>query len=208
MNLLYMICFVVGLVMSLLAAFSGLGRIHFGHLHLPHTHLPHAHASAPAPAHGSHAGAEMSALNGFTLPAFLCWFGGAGYLLNHYTGIITPLVLLLAVLSGLVGAGILYAVLFKLLLPHERVLTAEETRMDGVVARVSDEIRANGGTGEILFSQTGARRSAAARSERGAAIPRGTEVVVLRYAKGIAYVSPLEELMSASEAGQPASPPG
>jgi hypothetical protein len=69
--------------------------------------------------------------------------------------------------------------------------------MDGVVARVSDEIRADGGTGEILFSQTGARRSAAARSEFGVPIARGTEVVVLRYIRGIAYVSPLEELMRA-----------
>ena len=89
----------------------------------------------------------------------------------------------------------LYAVLFKFLLPRERVLSAEETRMDGVVARVSDEIRAGGGTGEILFSQADARRSAAARSETGAAIARGTEVVVLRYVAGIAYVSPLEELI-------------
>jgi hypothetical protein len=59
----------------------------------------------------------------------------------------------------------------------------------------SDEIRAGGGTGEILFSQADARRSAAARSETGAPIARGTEVVVLRYIHGIAYVSPLEELM-------------
>ena len=71
-------------------------------------------------------------------------------------------------------------------------MSAESTRMDGVVARVSDSIRADGGTGEILFSQADARRSAAARSEEGTAIPRGTEVVVLRYSKGIAYVSPLD----------------
>ena len=107
---------------------------------------------------------------------------------------VVPVVLLLAAASGLVGAGMIYAVLFKMLLPRERVLTPEETRMDGVVARVSDEIRADGGIGEILFSQTGARRGSAAKSETGAAISRGTEVVVLRYAKGIAYVSPLEEL--------------
>jgi hypothetical protein len=70
------------------------------------------------------------------------------------------------------------------------------------VARVSDEIRA-GGTGEILFSQADARRSAAARSESGIPIARGTEVVVLRYAHGIAYVSPLEELMRADSVVQP-----
>jgi hypothetical protein len=187
MNTLYLICFVLGFVLSVLAAFSGLGRVHFGHIHLGHAHLrAHAHAKA---------GGQLSALNGFTLPAFLCWFGGAGYLLHQYSSLYAPVVLLLAVMSGLGGAGMLYAALFKFLLPRERVLSAEDTRMDGVVARVSGEIRAGGGTGEILFSQADARRSAAARSESGAAIARGTEVVVLRYGHGIAYVSPLEELI-------------
>jgi hypothetical protein len=183
MNTVYLICFVLGLVLSLLAAFSGLGHAHFGHFHFGHGSV-HAKAST---------GGAPSAINGFTLPAFLCWFGGAGYLLYNYSPFIMPLVMLLAVLTGLVGAGIIHLVLFKFLLPRERVLLAEDTRMDGVVARVSDEIRA-GGIGEILFSQTGARRGSPARSESGEPIARGTEVVVLRYAKGIAYVSPLEEL--------------
>jgi membrane protein implicated in regulation of membrane protease activity len=182
MNTVYLICFVLGLAMSLLAAFGGLGRIHFGHAHV-HTHVP---------GQARHPG-SFSAINGFTLPAFLCWFGGAGYLMNNYSPLITPVVLMLAAMAGLVGAGILYVILFRVLLPREQVLTAEDTRMDGVVARVSDAIRAGGGTGEILFTQTGARRGAAARSESGEAIERGTEVVVLRYEKGIAYVSPLEE---------------
>jgi membrane protein implicated in regulation of membrane protease activity len=187
MTTFYLICFVLGFVLSVLAAFSGLGRVHVGHIHFGHAHVRlHTHARA---------GGQISALNGFTLPAFLCWFGGAGYLLHVYSSLFAPVVLLLAMMSGLAGASVLYAVLFKLLLPRERVLSEEETRMDGVVARVSDEIRAGGGTGEILFSQADARRSAAARSETGAPIARGTEVVVLRYIHGIAYVSPLEELM-------------
>jgi len=178
MNTVYLICFVLGLVLSILAAFSGLGRLHFGHTHL------HAHPKASS---------HISALNGFTLPAFLCWFGGAGYLLHNYSPLIMPLILVVATLSGIVGAGVIYAALFKFLLPHEQILTEEATRMDGVVARVSDEIRPDGGIGEIIFSQIGARRSAAARSEDGTPIPRGTEVVVLRYARGIAYVAPLNE---------------
>jgi hypothetical protein len=189
MNTFYLICFVLGLVLSLLAVFSGLGRLHFGHV--GHAHIGHVHAGAHAKQPGN-----MSAINGFTLPAFLCWFGGAGYLLQNYSPLVMPLVLLLACVSGLVGGGLLYIALFKFLLPRERVLREEDTRMDGVVGRVSDEIRAGGGTGEILFTQLDARRSAAARSENGEAIPRGTEVVVLRYAKGIAYVTPLEKLLS------------
>jgi len=185
MNAIYLICFVLGLVLSLLAVFSGLGRLHFGHF---------GHAHVHAKVHASHGG-QISAINGFTLPAFLCWFGGAGYLLRNYSPLVTPVVLLLAVASGLLGGGLIYVALFKFLLPRERVLSPEDTRMEGVVGRVSDEIRADGGIGEILFTQLDARKSAAARSESGTAIPRGTEVVVLRYARGIAYVEPLEGLI-------------
>jgi membrane protein implicated in regulation of membrane protease activity len=182
MNTLYLICFVLGLVLSVLAVFTGGGRLHFGHGHF-RTHF-HAHPKASS---------HIPALNGFTLPAFLCWFGGAGYLLHNYSPLVMPLILVVATLSGIVGAGVIYAALFKFLLPHEQILTEEATRMDGVVARVTDEIRPDGGIGEIIFSQIGTRRSAAARSENGAPIPRGTEVVVLRYARGIAYVSPLDD---------------
>jgi membrane protein implicated in regulation of membrane protease activity len=177
MNTPYLICFVLGLVLSLLAAFSGLGRLPFGHAHTSHLH----------PSHHSY----LSALNGFTLPAFLCWFGGAGYLLHNYSPLMTSVVLLLAIIAGLLAATLLYAALFKFLLPRERVLSEEDTRMDGVLARVSDTIRGHGGTGEILFTQLDTRRFAAARSESGISIPRGTEVIVLRYVRGIAYVTPL-----------------
>jgi hypothetical protein len=187
MNTFYLVCFGLGLVLSVLAAFSGLGRLHFGHLHGGHLHVKGGH-----PGHSG----QMSALNGFTLPAFLCWFGGAGYLLWNYSPFVSTAVLIMAVAAGLLGGGLLYVALFKILLPRERVMLPEDTRMDGVVARVSDAIRADGGTGEILFTQMDARRSAAARSENGVAIPRGTEVVVLRYVKGIAYVAPLEGLMN------------
>jgi membrane protein implicated in regulation of membrane protease activity len=179
----YLICFVLGLVLSLLACFSGLGRLHFGHVHL---HAGHAHPKA--------AGTSFSALNGFTLSAFLCWFGGAGYLLGRYSPIVSVLVMLAAVAAGVTGATLLYVALFKLLLPRERVLTAEDTRMEGILARVSDEVRALDGIGEILFSQAGSRRSAPARSADGSQIPRGTEVVVLRYERGVATIRPLNEL--------------
>jgi hypothetical protein len=178
---LYLICFVLGLVLTLLAAFSGLGHVHIGHLHF-HTHL---HAK-PA--------AHVSAFNGFTLPAFLCWFGAAGYLLDRYSSMLSPLILLASVAAGLLGASVLYIALFKVLLPRERVLLPEDTRMEGTLARVSGAIRSADATGEILFTQTGARRASAARSEDGAPIPRGTEVVVLRYERGIAYIRPLHEL--------------
>jgi len=189
MDTFYLICFGVGLVLSVAFFFGGFAHLHLGHLHSGHSALAH-HGTGP---HSS-GSRGLSAINGFTLTAFLCWFGGAGYLLHRYSIFVAPLVLLFSVVSGVVGASLLWAVLFKVLLPHERVLNSEDTEMTGVLARVSDSIRSNGGIGEILFLQTGARRSSAARSDDGRTIERGTEVVVIRYERGIAYVRPWAEL--------------
>jgi hypothetical protein len=142
--------------------------------------------------HGGH-DSSLSPLNGFTLLAFLCWFGGAGYLLCRFSSLWGAGVFALAVLSGLAGAGIIFWFLARVLLPRERVLLTEDTEMTGVLARVSSPIR-EGGTGEIAYSQGGARRAAAARSDAGAPIERDVEVVVLRYERGIAYVRPWAEL--------------
>ena len=59
--------------------------------------------------------------------------------------------------------------------------------MVGVLGNISSPIR-EGGTGELIYSQAGTRRSCGVRSEDGAAIAKGTEVVVTRYERGIAYV--------------------
>ena len=176
MENIFLICFGVGLGMSVLAMFAGTGHLHLGHLHIGHVH------GGKAGAHGL-----MCAFNGFTIPAFLCWFGGTGYLMLRSGIWSMALIVLFAVVSGTASASLVYALLFKVLIPRERVLSREDTEMTGVVARVSDQIR-TGGTGEILFSQMGARKSAAARSEDGLPIPRDAEVVVLRYERGIAYV--------------------
>ena len=187
----YLVCFVSGLILSLLSFFGGFAHLHLGHLHIGRTHFGQSHAAI-----GHKLGHGLSAFNGFTVTAFLCWFGGAGYLLHRYSPLAGAIVGLLAVASGLLGALLLWAALFKLLLPHERVLKPEDTEMTGVVARVTDQIREAGGIGEILYTQTGARRATPARSEDGSAIERGTEVVVLRYERGIAYVRRWEDLAS------------
>ena len=194
MDTFYLICFGVGLVLSVAFFLGGFAHLHLGHFHIGHSALAHhgtgAHASG---AHGS-GSRGLSAVNGFTFTAFLCWFGGAGYLLHRYSIFVAALVLLLSVVSGVFGAALLWAFLFKVLLPRERVLNSEDTEMTGVLAKVSNSIRSNGGIGEILFLQTGARRSSAARSDDGRTIERGTEVVVIRYERGIAYVRPWAEL--------------
>jgi hypothetical protein len=188
MDSFYLVCFGVGLVLSVVSVLGGLTHLHIGRLHIGHAAHPPQGAGTRDGSHG------LSAVNGFTITAFLSWFGGAGYLLHRYSIFIAPLVLLISLLSGIAGAALLWAILFKVLLPRERILSAEDTEMIGVLAHVSGSIRNGGGIGEILFSQTGARRCSAARSEDGHSIERGAEVVVIRYERGVAYVRRFEEL--------------
>jgi hypothetical protein len=65
--------------------------------------------------------------------------------------------------------------------------------MIGVLGHVTSPVRVDG-TGEMIFSQQGVRRAASIRSDTGQWIPKGAEVVVTRYEKGIAYVRPWEEI--------------
>jgi hypothetical protein len=195
----YLICFLVGLMLSAVSLLGGMG--HFGgHVphapHLPHVHVPHGmaqagHAVQTAATRGG--GANVPWWNAFSIMVFLCWFGAAGYLLTRYGAFGGLVVIVLAGICGVIGGGIVFVFLAKVLMPHERELTADETAVTGVVGRVSAPIRA-GGTGEIVYEQLGARRSSPARAESGEAIARDEEVFVVRYEKGVAYVRRWEEV--------------
>ncbi len=185
-ELFYLVCFVLGLALCALSLFTGVGHVHTGHVHV---HTPHVHTHAG----GTNAANALSPVNGFTITAFLCWFGGTGYLLRTHSMFFGPLILLISMVSGLGGAGLIFWFLGSVLLPKERVLTAEDTQITGVLGRVTDALQP-GRTGEILYSQMGVRRSAPARSDDGSSIGRGSEVIVLRYERGIAYVRPWRDI--------------
>jgi membrane protein implicated in regulation of membrane protease activity len=187
----YLICFLTGLMLSAVSLLGGMG--HFGgHIHLPHVgHLPHAghipHSGAGMRGPSGSGTATIPWWNAFSIMIFLCWFGAAGYLLTRYGSFVAAVVLVLASICGLAGGAIIFLFLARVLLPHERELTADETDVVGAVGRVSAAIRA-GGTGEMIYEQLGALRSAPARSEDGEPIQKQEEVFVVRYEKGIAYV--------------------
>jgi len=185
---LYLICFIVGFVLSVISAFGGF-------FHMPHGHHGHIHFGH---AHGHATGADVSPFNFSTLTAFLAWFGGVGYLLTRFAGIWFWLAFLIAVAGGVAGAAIVFLFLVKVLLVHDKRLNAADYEMVGVFGSLTSAIR-EGGTGEISFSQAGVRRSASARSEDGAPIPKGTDVVVTRYDKGIAYVQRWEDANESKE---------
>jgi hypothetical protein len=223
----YLICFAVGFCFSFFSFIFGGSR--FGRLHLPHfhghvPHLPVAHGSmghgpvghapvaggqtlgaahsATAPhAPGAHQAARSGSVSPFnfvTLTAFLAWFGGTGYLLTRFSTVWVGLGLLCSVVSGLVGGGIIFLFFTKVLMSDEENMDAADYEMVGVLGRLCVSIR-DGGTGEILYSQAGTRRVCGARSEDGAAMAKGAEVVVTRYEKGIAYVRLWSEMSGEGE---------
>jgi hypothetical protein len=207
----YLICFTVGLLLSALSLLGGMGHI-AGHIHVPHMphmphvppagHLPHLASAGHLPQGARLGTAAASATipwwNAFSIMIFLCWFGAAGYLLSRYGGFVAAVVVVLAGVCGVAGGAIVFLFLTKVMLPHEHELTADETAVEGVVARISAAIR-SGGTGEIVYEQLGARHSAPARSEDGVPLQKQEEVFVVRYERGIAYVRRWEEVLGESD---------
>jgi len=187
-ELFYLVCFFLGFALSLISFVAG-----GVHLHLP-TKLHFHFGGHGVPKLGGHTGSGgVSIFNTFSLMAFLAWFGGMGYLLMHYSSVGVWLGFLLASLTGLFGALIVFLFLAKVLLPHDRAINQADYEMVGVLGRVNSSIRP-GGTGEIVFTLAGTRRCCGARSEDGSAFERGREVVVTRFERGIAYVRGWDEL--------------
>jgi hypothetical protein len=198
----YLLCFAVGFFFSLLSFF--MGSFHLPHLphgasggHIGHGGVAHHGGSGKASFKGVHA----SRFNLFTLAAFLAWFGGTGYLLTRYSTIWFVFGLGIALLSGATGGAIIYMFLSGVLMSEGEEMDPADYEMTGVLGRISIPIRA-GGTGEIIYSQAGTRRTCGARAENGSAIAKGTEVVVTRYEKGIAYVRLWTELAGDDETAE------
>ena len=199
----YLICFVFGFVMTLFTLFVGVFRIDFPgkwdnflhgtlglHFHGHTLHVGHAHAPHAGHGHGS---GDVSPFNFSTAMAFLTWFGAIGYLLTRHSGLIFPVILAVAILSGLAGGSVVFWYMTKFLMRYDASMDPADYELVGVIGTLSVPIRADG-VGELVYQQNGARKSAAARSDDGGAIAKGEEVAVTRFEKGIAYVRRWSEL--------------
>jgi len=195
----YLICFAVGFAFSFLTFILGGVHWHFphgllsGHLHVgTNLHVGHGHGCTPVQGAGNRT-PHIHVLNPATIAAFLAWFGGAGFLLSRYSSLRVGIELGLSTIAGLIGAAVIFFFLTRVLISENENLNPADFRMVGVLGNICSQIR-EGGTGEIMYSQAGTRRVCGARSEDSRAIAKGTEVVVTRYEKGIAYVKLWSEL--------------
>jgi membrane protein implicated in regulation of membrane protease activity len=207
METIFLACFAFGALFTLVSVvlgFGGHGAAHLGHgLHgVGHVHADVGHGGADQ-GHGvsAHAGASgigsLPLLNASSAVGGLTWFGAAGYLLSRLGDWALVAVILGALLAGAIG-WYLVARFLGFVLAGEREMDPADYRLEGTVGQLSVSIPA-GGTGEVMFSKVGSRRSEAARALDGEAIARGSEVVITAYTDGFATVQPWGEFLAARE---------
>jgi len=176
--------FFFGLVFVVISLTLGLAELGIGHDHGGVDSHSDGHA-------GGHWG-WLAQLNVGSVLAFLTWFGGVTYLLRNAVGLNGFLSLLVGIAAGAACAAFVLR-LMRYLKSQGVFLDERQERLPGVIGRVSSTVRADG-TGEITYVLNGVRQVSAARTLDGLALPRGTEVVILRRERGIAFVEPwLEE---------------
>lgn len=183
---LYLTCFSVGLVLSLLSLAGG-------------REIVRANSPGRRPAMGG-----LSSRAGFPVVSCLCWFGGTGYLLSHGHVLGWVAVLAFAALSGVAGSSLVFWLTRSDLWRRKDLSEPAGAAMIGVLGRVSTAIP-TGGLGEMLYTQNGARRSVPIAAEDGAPIDREAEVVVLHYARGVAYVRRWDEMQAVLLGDEPAA---
>lgn len=197
----FLFCTFFGLFFTLISFFLGASHGfggHIGHIgHVGHVggQVAGGHAGGGHQASGQSDNSGVSPLNLSTIMIFVTWFGAAGYILHRYTGLWGGLIAGIATAAGLIGGALMYTFivrfLFRAATPplHER-----DYELAGHTAVVTSTIYA-GGLGEITYTLHGYRRAESARSLNGQPIARGTEVVILQYEKGVAYVQAVEEIL-------------
>ncbi len=197
----YLGCFIVGFALTAISFLMGFAGHSFGH----HGDLGHGADAGDAagddgPRNLFHRSKGVSLVNFGTVTAFLTWFGGIGFLLTAYSAILAAITIGIALIGGLAGAGAIFFFMAKVLAPDQIPLDPSDYYLPGTLGRVTVTIP-RGGTGEMVYTQGGSRKTAAARGAEGQSIGKGTEVVVLRYERGIVYVRPWDQMAGDRPAG-------
>jgi membrane protein implicated in regulation of membrane protease activity len=186
----YLLCFLIGFSLSVISFLAGAVHLHLPFkMHFPgHGHgIHHPHAGA-----AGKGGSHLSWFNASTVMAFLAWFGGTGYILTKKSHLVAFMSLSIAILSGLLAGWLVFRFMSRLLKDGTGEMNDWDYRHEGSVGTVSITLNSHC-TGEVIFEQNGVRRSTGARSDDDTLIEKGTEVVISRYEKGIAYVKKWDE---------------
>jgi membrane protein implicated in regulation of membrane protease activity len=188
----YLAVFVIGFALAMISFLTGVAGHSFGHVGDVGHGVDVGHGAHTGDAHGDH-GQRAPFINFGTITAFMTWFGGIGFLVATYSQVVVLGTVVLALGGGLAGAAIIFVFMAKVLAPDQIPLNPADYYLPGTLGRVTVTIP-RAGTGEIVYTQAGTRKSVAARAADDAEIAKGTEVVVLRYERGIAYARPWDQV--------------
>ncbi|CAM4402614.1 protease [Paenibacillus phoenicis] len=118
-------------------------------------------------------------------------FGGAGILLDRYTGLGTAVVVVLAIVAAVLLSATVYFAYVKPMENSENSTGFSESELPGKIGEVTVPIPAQG-YGEVMVKQVGGNSLHIASSWDRKEIPAGTAVVVIGTAKdGTVQVSEL-----------------
>ena len=185
----YLAVFVIGFALTVLTFVFGIAGHSFGH----GGDLGHGgDVGHGADAHG-HGAISVPVVNFGTVTAFMTWFGGIGYLLSAYSQIVAVATVMVSIVGGLVGGGLIFLFMAKVLAPDQIPMDPSDYYLPGTLGRITVTVPPSG-TGEMVYTQAGTRKTVAVRGAAGESIAKGTEVVVLRYERGIAYARPWEQV--------------
>jgi hypothetical protein len=209
LSLLFIACFLTGLVFFIVTALLGNlghGMTHnvshqSGVMHTTGTHAAsHGFAHSPGQTAASHATSHTHSstqnqhqspvmlFNPTSVMLFLLGFGFFGYFFHTTIHAVAALTLILAAIGGIAVAGLLLILLSRLFSGSEESSVQDVSDRTGLLGKVSITIQENN-IGEIIYvSPGGMRKSIPARSIDGRRLERDQEVVVVNYQHGIAEV--------------------
>ncbi|WP_069803424.1 hypothetical protein [Thermogemmatispora onikobensis] len=146
-------------------------------------------------------------VNPWSVIFFLLGFGFFGYVFHNATHLDVLFSLLLALITGLLLAGLVLALLFRIFGDSEAETIQDVSDRTGLIGKVSLPIRQNS-IGEVIYvSPGGLHKSVPARSVDGQPIDRGQEVIILHYEHGIAEVETWERFFEGEPGQQPLRTP-
>jgi membrane protein implicated in regulation of membrane protease activity len=187
MHSVYTICFAVGLLFTIISAFTshlfgGGHDIHSGDVGTGgHAGAGFDHTGMPG----------ISVFSPTTIASFITAFGGFGMIFTEFPATAGPLISApLAMVAGLaVAAGVFWMFNFT----FSRTQSSSESRVGTLIGHTATIITPipENGVGEIAYVQGGSRYTAPARSESGGSIVAGKPVKITRTVAAQFYVSPI-----------------
>jgi amino acid transporter len=185
--LIYLLCFGVGLLFTLISAV--MGEVFGGHGLDTHADVG---TGGHAEAGFDHTGVPgLSMFSTTVIAAFLTAFGGFGMIFSKIHATSSPwLSAPLALLSGGVVAGGVFVIFNYVFSRTQSSSEGHVSTLVGVEATVISAIPQHG-VGEIAYVQAGSRYTAPARSESGASVGNGQTVRINRIVGTQFYVAPV-----------------